>query len=61
MKIDVLGLYDCHIGDEDEPLPDWREKLKDEPENDSDEDGPTPPEVIAMLGSDPDDWVFGED
>ena len=53
----IIGTkHNIQIG-ADESAPDWRknsELLDEDPCDDSDEDGPTPPDVVAMLGFDPD-------
>jgi hypothetical protein len=44
---------DVGYGSATAPLPDWRLVLANEPDDDDDEDKPTPPDVIAVLGFDP--------
>jgi hypothetical protein len=53
------GFPRAHFGDVDKPLPDWREAEFDD--SDDDEDIPTPPDVIEMLGFDPADEPEDED
>ena len=49
---DELG--DVHFGQAKDRPPNWRD-VKDDDEDGGDEDKPTPPEVVAMLGFDPAD------
>ena len=41
------------FGEVGEPGADWRKLLADDKDIDEDADGPTPPEVIEILGFDP--------
>jgi hypothetical protein len=48
---EIPGLpADVFFGDAEKPLPDWRKKLADEPDDDAPQPG-----VEAMLGFDPEE------
>jgi len=52
-------LPEAHWGNAEEPLPDWRGSIDEDPDDEEMEN--TPPDVIAMLGFDPKDMTEDSD